>query len=226
MSSIAVIIPTFNRRSTIKRAIDSVLAQTLAADEIIVVDDGSTDGTADMLRQDYPELLLLTQENKGVSTARNAGIKRAGSEWLALLDSDDEWHAQKLSRQIMQLNAKPEYRLIHTDEIWIRNGRRVNQMKKHKKYGGRIFRHCLPLCAMSPSSVLIHASVFEHVGLFDEYLPVCEDYDMWLRVCARYPVLLVDEKSADKIRRSCGSTVAPAVRHGSLSHSGAGKDTQ
>lgn len=198
MPAIAVIIPSFNRKNTIKRAIDSVLSQTLAAAEIIVVDDGSTDGTADRLRQDYPGLILLTQENKGVSAARNAGIKQASSEWIALLDSDDEWHPEKLSRQMLHLHAHPGYLLVHTNETWIRNGRRIGQMKKHKKYGGHIFRHCLPRCVISPSSVLIHATVFEYVGRFDESLPVCEDYDMWLRICARYPVLFVDENLLTK----------------------------
>ena len=193
MSSISVIIPTFNRRNTIKRAVDSVLSQTRAADEIIVVDDGSTDGTSDMLRQHYTQVILLIQDNKGVSSARNTGIERATSKWIALLDSDDEWHPDKLVKQMKHLHDNPEHLLVHTDEIWIRNGVRVNQMKKHKKYGGHIFQHCLPLCAISPSSVLIHSSIFETVGLFDESLPVCEDYDMWLRICSRYPVLFVDE---------------------------------
>lgn len=198
MNSVSVLIPTFNRRNTIKRAIDSVLSQTLAADEIIVIDDGSTDDTAEMLQQDYPELVLLIQENKGVSSARNTGIKKARSEWIALLDSDDEWHPEKLEKQLSHLRKKPEHLLVHTDEIWMRNGVRVNQMKKHKKYGGHIFQHCLPLCAISPSSALIHSSIFETVGLFDEALPVCEDYDMWLRICSRHPVLFVDEKLITK----------------------------
>ncbi len=193
MSGISVIIPTCNRRSTIKRAVDSVLSQTLRADEVIIVDDGSTDGTAALIRRDYPGLTLLTQENQGVSAARNAGIRRAAGQWLAFLDSDDVWHPEKLARQVKQLKAQPQYLLVHSDEIWMRRGVRVNPMKKHKKHGGHIFRHCLPLCAISPSSVLIHAAVFAQVGLFDERFPVCEDYDMWLRICARHPVLFVNE---------------------------------
>ncbi|HEX7027981.1 MAG TPA: glycosyltransferase family A protein [Gammaproteobacteria bacterium] len=190
---ISVIIPTFDRAHTLKRALDSVLQQTLPADEIIVVDDGSTDETADLMRTEYPNVVYLRQDNAGVSRARNTGINAARNDWLALLDSDDEWHPRKLERQTEALRAQPQHRLCHTDEIWIRNGRRVNQMNKHAKRGGRIFQHCLPLCAISPSSVLMHRGLLDETGLFDETLPACEDYDLWLRITANHPVLYLDE---------------------------------
>ncbi len=90
-------------------------------------------------------------------------------------------------------------RIAHTDEIWVRGGRRVNQMRKHAKKGGYIYRDCLPLCVISPSSVMIHRSLFDEVGLFDEDLPVCEDYDLWLRICARERVEYVPEFLIRKI---------------------------
>ncbi len=193
MSSISVVIPTYNRVALLERALDSVLAQTLSADEIIVVDDGSTDGTVSMLKSHYHGVNFIEQDNQGVSAARNAGIKTASHSWIALLDSDDVWHANKLERQVQELKNAPEHLICHCDEIWIRNGQRVNQMDKHKKTGGHIFQHCLPLCAISPSAIMIHGSLFEEIGLFDETLPACEDYDLWLRICSRYPVLYVDE---------------------------------
>jgi glycosyltransferase involved in cell wall biosynthesis len=128
-----------------------------------------------------------------VSAARNRGIHEAKGPWLGFLDSDDEWRPAKLERQMGALERHPEYRLCHTNEIWIRRGRRVNPMKKHRKLGGRIFRACLPLCIISPSSALVHRSLFDDIGLFDESLPVCEDYDFWLRVTALHPVLYLDE---------------------------------
>ena len=190
-TTVSVVIPTFNRASTLARAIRSVLAQTRPADEVIVVDDGSTDDTATRVRADFPDAQLIRQSNRGVSAARNAGIGAATGEWIALLDSDDEWLPPKLERQLASVD--PSTVLCHTDEIWIRRGRRVNPMKKHEKRGGQIFEHCLPLCAISPSSALIRRHLFETIGTFDEDLPACEDYDFWLRVTARFPVVFVDE---------------------------------
>ncbi|MGB5161388.1 MAG: glycosyltransferase family A protein [Thermoanaerobaculia bacterium] len=190
---VSVVIPTFDRASVLARAVDSVVAQTHSPAEVIVVDDGSTDDTAELVERRFPSVRLLRQENRGVSAARNRGIEASGGEWIALLDSDDEWRPSKLERQMSGLEERPELRVCHTDEIWIRQGRRVNPRQIHAKHGGWIFEHCLPLCAMSPSSILIHRSIFEVVGMFDEELPACEDYDLWLRICSRYPVLYVDE---------------------------------
>jgi glycosyltransferase involved in cell wall biosynthesis len=196
--SVSVIIPTCNRVRTLPRALDSVLAQTRAIDEIIVVDDGSTDSTVDLVIGNYPQVTLLQQTNLGVSAARNHGINEATSDWIALLDSDDRWLPTKLEAQFTLLEQHPDHRLCHTDEIWIRNGKRVNQMHKHRKSGGHIYSQCLPLCIISPSSVLLHRTLFEDVGLFDQTLPACEDYDLWLRICAREPVLYVDTPQIEK----------------------------
>jgi glycosyltransferase involved in cell wall biosynthesis len=190
---ISVIIPTHNRASTLPRAIDSVLDQSLRADEIIVVDDGSDDDTARLLAHDYPEVVYLHQSNRGVSSARNLGISKARGEWIALLDSDDAWLPEKLALQQQAVKKNPKLRICHTEEIWIRNGVRVNPMRKHAKQGGRIFRHCLPLCVISPSSVLLHHRLFKTYGLFDTSLPACEDYDLWLRLCAREEVLFLEQ---------------------------------
>ena len=188
---ISVIIPAFNRAHTLPKALDSVLSQTLKPREIIVVDDGSTDETNAVLAN-YPGLCIISQDNRGVSAARNVGIEKAGGEWLAFLDSDDEWLKEKLEKQWDAICIDDKL-ICHTEEIWIRNGQRVNPMKKHKKFGGIIYERCLPLCVISPSSVMIHRSVFEDVGVFDESLEVCEDYDLWLRICAKYSVLFIDE---------------------------------
>ncbi len=192
-ATVSVVIPTCNRADLILRALASVRAQTRPPTEILVVDDGSTDATVDRVRASFPEVTLLEQENTGVSAARNAGIQKARGSFIALLDSDDEWLPQKLDRQLGAMQHDNDTFLCHTDETWIRDGRRVNPMKKHQKYGGRIFERCLPRCLISPSSVLLHRNVFETIGLFDENLPVCEDYDLWLRVTARYPVVYLDE---------------------------------
>ena len=190
---ISVIIPTYNRSTVIDRALNSVLCQTRPADEIIVVDDGSTDDTLCKLESGYDGKITVLQheKNAGVSAARNTGIKHCSGDWIALLDSDDEWIPTKLATQVEALSKDP-HRLCHTEEIWIRNGIRVNQMNKHAKQGGDIFSACLPLCAMSPSSVLITKDLFDEIGYFDESLPACEDYDMWLRMCSRHSVLYIE----------------------------------
>ncbi len=191
--SVSVIIPTYNRIHTLGRALDSVFSQTLLPAEICVVDDGSTDGTASWLAQQFPTVNTIVQENQGVSAARNGGIGATSGKWLAFLDSDDEWLPKKLEMQLQALHDNPQYLLVHTEEIWIRDGVRINQLDKHRKQGGEIFEKCLPLCAISPSSVVMDRELLLAVGGFDEDLPACEDYDLWLKICCRNSVLYLDQ---------------------------------
>jgi len=190
---ISVIIPSYNRLVVLVRAIDSVLAQTSAVDEIIVIDDGSDDDTKAQITRQYPEIKYIYQENSGVSAARNRGIKLASSSWIAFLDSDDSWLPQKIEQIRNAQQQNPEYAIFHSEEIWIRNGVRVNAMNKHRKSGGWIFQQCLPLCVISPSAAVVQANLFDSVGLFDELLPACEDYDLWLRLCHQIPVYYINQ---------------------------------
>ncbi len=196
--TISVIITTFNRIKVLERAILSVQEQTRPADEIIVIDDGSTDGTDRLIPAKYPDIKYVKQKNSGISQARNQGILRSTSNWIAFLDSDDAWLPKKLENQEKTLQTSLEYLICHTNEIWIRNGKRVNPMKKHEKSGGHIFQKCLPRCIISPSSVIIHRTIFDRFGTFDKSLPVCEDYDLWLRICAFIPVLYLPEPQIRK----------------------------
>jgi glycosyltransferase involved in cell wall biosynthesis len=189
---ISAIIPSYNRLESLKRAINSVLNQDCAVDELIVVDDGSTDNTATYIQQNLPQIKLIQQTNQGVSAARNAGIKRASCDWIALLDSDDSWHYNKISTIKEHHVKQPDIELIHSDEIWIRNHVRVNAMNKHQKTGGHVFLRCLPLCVISPSAVVLKRSLIESVGYFDESLPACEDYDLWLKICCHHSVHYID----------------------------------
>ncbi|MDH3215450.1 MAG: glycosyltransferase family 2 protein [Candidatus Krumholzibacteria bacterium] len=191
-NKVSAVIPTRDRVTPLRRALMSLRMQTRQADEIIVVDDGSKGGTR-WLREEFPEIRCIEQSPRGVSAARNRGLQEASGGWIAFLDSDDEWLPQKLDRQITALQENPDYLICHTDEIWIRRGRRVNPKIRHEKGGGLIFQRCLPLCVISPSSVIIRRSLLDEVGGFDETLPVCEDYDLWLRICCRHPVLFLQE---------------------------------
>jgi len=195
---VSVIIPTYNRCESVCIAIESVLQQTRVPKEIIVIDDGSTDDTVHTVSHRFASVQLIKQENRGVSHARNQGINAATAPWLAFLDSDDRWFKNKLATQMAAIDTSPDAVLCHCDEHWIRNGKRVNPMNKHQKRGGWIFEHCLPLCAISPSAAMLHKKLFDEIGLFDESLPACEDYDLWLRVCAIHPVLYVDEALLEK----------------------------
>ena len=195
MIDFSVVVPVYNRGELVRRALDSVLSQTFLPREVIVVDDGSTDSTAQKLRSEYStSVTVISQEHAGVSRARNKGISACSQEWIAFLDSDDEWCPEKLEKQAEFLIKNSEYQICHCDEIWIRRKVRVNPKKYHAKSGGWIFPKCLPLCVISPSAVVINQSVFSDVGTFDEQLPVCEDYDLWLRIAARFPVGFVDKQ--------------------------------
>ena len=189
---VSVIIPTYNRGWILAEAIDSVLAQDFKEYELIVVDDGSTDNTREILDTYGQDIVVLRQVNKGVSAARNRGIAEAGGQLVAFLDSDDLWLPRKLSRQVDYFNLNPDTVINQTEEIWMRNDVRVNPKERHRKPSGMIFERSLGLCLVSPSAVMIQKTLFDAVGVFDENLPACEDYDLWLRISCRYPVHLIE----------------------------------
>jgi glycosyltransferase involved in cell wall biosynthesis len=185
--------PTFNRWPLLGEAIESVFAQTFSDFELIVVDDGSTDRTGAELVRLGSRLRLLTQPNRGVSAARNLAVRHARGSYLAFLDSDDLWLPQKLAIQTAFMEQNPSVQICQTEEIWIRNGVRVNPKAKHRKPSGDIFIPSLELCLVSPSAVILTRELFEQAGGFDETLPVCEDYDLWLRIAIDHSVPLIDE---------------------------------
>ncbi len=189
---VSVIIPTYNRGWCVAEAINSVLDQDFSDYELIVVDDGSDDDTPSILAEWGPKITVLRQSNRGVSAARNRGIAAAAGRLIAFLDSDDLWLPQKLSTQVKFFSENPDAVISQTEERWLRNGVRVNPKKRHLKFSGMIFEQSLALCLVSPSAVMIRKSLFDHVGVFDERLPACEDYDLWLRISCRYPVHLID----------------------------------
>ncbi len=194
---ITVIIPTYNRYKFLKRALESVFTQTYKVKEVIVIDDGSNDNTS-QIQQDFSNIKYFYQANKGVSSARNLGIKKSSYEWIAFLDSDDEWHEDKLNIQVNFHKNNKDILISYTDELWIRNNEIVKIPKKFVKHGGEIFKECLSHCIIAPSATLIHKSLLDEVGLFDESLEVCEDYDLWLRIAVKNEIGLVDEKLITK----------------------------
>ena len=190
---VSVILPTYNRAWALKTAIDSVLFQNYPNIELIVIDDGSRDNTRKLLKDYKNQIRVLTQENAGVSAARNRGIEKSRGEFIALLDSDDSWDKRKISCQMDFFMANPEALICQTQEVWIRNHKRVNPKIKHKKPSGMIFEQSLNLCLVSPSAVMMKREIFDLKGYFNEKFLVCEDYDLWLRISSTIPVFLIDK---------------------------------
>jgi glycosyltransferase involved in cell wall biosynthesis len=191
----SVIIPSYNRSETILRSVKSVLDQSFKHFELIVVDDGSTDDTLIKLTPYLDQIKLIKLDtNQGVSFARNVAIKASQADWVAFLDSDDEWLKDKLLKQYDYIQSNPQYKAVHANERWIRKGVRVNAKKIHQKGGGDQFARSCQLCIISPSCVVIKRDVLIELGLFREDYPVCEDYDLWLKLTAKYEIGFIEEE--------------------------------
>jgi len=174
--------------------VDSVLGQTFRSFELIVIDDGSTDGTKELISSYNDErMACFHQTNHGVAHARNRGLGLSRGGFIAFLDSDDRWAPEKLEKAARYIKDFPDIDIFHTEEVWYRGGKLLNQKEKHRKPSGHVYKNALPLCCISISTAVINRSVFDSVGVFDEKLEACEDYDFWLRATNRYEVKLVPE---------------------------------
>ena len=207
-SKVSVVVPTYNRAYRLEETLRSVVNQTYQDFELIVVDDGSTDDTSKVMQSFPGAQYIFMEENSGVSSARNKGLAHAKGRYICFLDSDDLWDEKKLQVQVQWMEENPDCQVCYTDEVWIRGGVRVNPMNKHRKYSGDIFRYCLPLCIVSPSSAMLRGVIFDDIGNFDESLPVCEDYDLWLRIAMKYtfhfiekPLIIKQGGHADQLSR-------------------------
>ena len=196
---VSVVIPTHNRRAMLREALASVAAQRGASFEVIVVDDGSTDGTwEDLSGYDLSAgrgdiRAVRTERCGGPAAARNRGIALARCQLIAFLDSDDLWMPEKLARQSAFMRANAGCAISQTDETWLRDDRRVYPGRRHRKRAGDIFIDALRTCLISPSAAMLRREVFDEAGGFDENMAACEDYDLWLRILARHEVGLLDE---------------------------------
>jgi glycosyltransferase involved in cell wall biosynthesis len=206
---VSVIIPTFNRWPLVGEAVESVFGQSYSDFELIVVDDGSTDETQQELAKFRSRLRLFVKAREGVATARNFGVSQAVGRYIAFLDSDDLWQPKKLEIQTAFMEKDPSVQICQTEEIWLRHGVRVNPKARHQKPSGDIFIRSLQLCLVSPSAVMMTKELFSRFGGFDEKFPVCEDYDLWLRIAVEHPVPLIPKAliikrggHADQLSRS------------------------
>ncbi len=191
---ISAIIPTFNRVNYLQRSISSILNQTYPVDEIIVVDNSSTDNTINLIKKNFDNIKILVERQKGVSYARNLGIAKAKNDWIAFLDSDDEWMKDKIKKQVeFIIESDFTEQFVHTNEVWFYNDQHLNQKKKHLKKGGSIFLDCLNFCKISPSSVLLKKELFKKYGYFNTKFKVCEDYELWLRLSSSISIGYISE---------------------------------
>jgi glycosyltransferase involved in cell wall biosynthesis len=203
-AKISVIVPCHNAAPYVSATLRSVLAQEGAEMEVIVVDDGSTDGTAEVVASAFPSVTLLRQPNGGVAAARNAGIARARHDWLAFVDADDLWLPGKLRAQLEMLKSNPAARMAYTAwQVWPSDepepqaqfladlARAAGDAGRWNGASGWIYPQLLLDCVVWTSTALVHRSVLDEVGVFDPALRIGEDYDLWLRASRVTPIVRV-----------------------------------
>ncbi len=212
MPKVSVIIPTYNREKFVAKAIDSILSQTFRDYEIIVVDDGSTDNTRQILGPYGAKITYLYQENSGVSAARNTGIQHATGEWIAFLDSDDEWHPEYLSRQIGRVSSHPGAIFHMTNSVHISlDGKTESTFllngckKKFRKKKCLIFDNPLSFILMHPlwfvQATLMHRETLLKSGLFNPTISRAEDFDLIARLALQGALGICDEELVFIYRR-------------------------
>ncbi len=194
-----VIIPSYNRPEWTIRAIQSVAMQTYSNWHLILVDDGSSDNTyeraCDYLKScDGISYTTVKTPNLGVSHARNIGIKLSSSPLISFLDCDDWWFPHKLEAQVNFLNNNPHLKWVYTEELWLKNDQPFLRKKQHQKFDTNIFENCVNRCFIGVSSVMIMREIFNTIGFFNEDYPVCEDYELWLRISNKYPIGFLSEE--------------------------------
>ena len=195
MSSVSVVIPTYNGGQYLLDAVNSVLRQTYAPLEIIVVDDGSQEDILRILSPVSQRITYIRQDNAGPAAARNRGIRAARGEFIAFLDDDDLWHPKKIEAQMQRMSQDPDCGLVYSYPIFIdENGSILSNQPPKKCPSGYVYYDFLRYNRINTTSVtLLRTSVFENVGFFDENLYVCEDYDLWLRIAKDYKVIFCSE---------------------------------
>ncbi len=185
---VSVVIPAYNQGQFVREAVLSALEQTYGPLEVIVIDDGSTDNTQQQLAPFLHRVRYVHQKNAGLSAARNTGIQLARGEWIALLDADDVWHRQKLEIQLAAIENRKDVALVGSPAITVL----PLELPSAPCTYTLTVRHFLLSARMGPSSALIRRRSLEAVGMFDESLQSVEDRDMWLRIAAKLPCVLVE----------------------------------
>ena len=193
---VSIIIPTYSYARYIGEAIDSILSQTFKDFEIIVIDDGSTDGTGDIINKKYPMARYFFKNQGGVSSARNMGITVAKGAFIAFLDADDIWLSEKLEKQIDVFNKQTDVGMVFTEHsTFDKFNRTVDKSfgKREKLMKGDVVRNIFSNSYLTTSTVMVRKEVFDKVGLFEEHLRAAEDDNMWMRIAMDYQIELIDD---------------------------------
>ena len=192
---ISVIIPTYNSGAFISEAIHSVLCQTCTDYEIIVIDDGSTDNTREIIEKKFPQVRYFYISNQGASKARNYGIQRARGEYIAFLDADDLWLQEKLEKQLKVFNADHELMMVFTEHrAFDANGfRKAMFSKKERLMKGDVVKNIFLYSYVALPTVMVRRKVFKEIGCFEENLQVAEDDNLWMRIALKFRIHLLDE---------------------------------
>lgn len=185
---VSVVIPSYNYGQYVCEAVESALAQTYPAVEVIVVDDGSTDDTRERLTSYGDRIRYIFQTNQGLSAARNTGIREARGRFVALLDSDDQFHPRKLEIQMALLTQRPELGLVGTETFSDEPLRWPDIPSRCDGHEVVTLERAVLHAPFAPSSAVVRAECFAAVGVFDTALRSVEDRDMWIRIATRYPV--------------------------------------
>ncbi|MFQ5674616.1 MAG: glycosyltransferase family 2 protein [bacterium] len=202
---VSVIIPTYNSAEYVVSAVESVLHQTSRPFEVIVVDDGSTDNTKEILTRFDDRIRYIFRENGGPALARNTGLRNASGNCIAFIDSDDIWQPDKLEKQLAYLKAQPEVALVYTD-LYLLSVNGLKDSVHFQPFYGSEFFSLLKKNFIATSTVLVKRKCFEEIGLFDERPEVeaNEDYEMWLRIARHFKIGCIKEKLVQHRLRNSG----------------------
>jgi glycosyltransferase involved in cell wall biosynthesis len=200
---VSVVIPTYNSGAFLREAIQSVLSQTYVDFEVVVVDDGSTDNTESVVHSFGDQVRYVKQQNQGAGAARNQGIKRSQGEYVAFLDADDLWLPGKLREQIPLLDRDPELGLVYSDWAVVPEQGEVqpSYLRNQPAAAGYVFDELVQCGFILTSGAIVRRSCLDDVGSFDETLSIAQDYDLWLRICYRWKIALVDKPLVIKRNR-------------------------
>ncbi|MDM9381603.1 glycosyltransferase family A protein [Chlorogloeopsis sp. ULAP01] len=194
MPKVSIIIPAYNAMTYLPETVESVLRQTFTDFEVLIVDDGSSDQIVQWVSElEDPRVKLISQENQGVSLARNTGIAYAQGEYVAFLDADDLWTPTKLEKQVICLDQNPSVGLVHTWMALIDCKGKSNGRVMTSNAEGNTWQQLLEKNMVACSSVMVRRCCLQNVGGFEPHLNFAEDWDMWIRISAHYHFAVIKE---------------------------------